>query len=219
MPAGSDTEEPEDVVFLSPDESPTKEGDQGASPALRRSNRKRKSVTAAGTTAMTKGSSSKKKKPCTPNNKKSIPKVVRSPPSGGSKTDKQTEEKDKDKEQDMSQFEKLLRAMEDRLTSRMEANNKGVEEAVKLAQSTNEALNNLEEKVDSNDERLREMVVESEERVMLSIEANEAKVLGVVKGKLKGMVDDQLREAGFDPELTAGMMETPAGKFSAAARS
>ena len=55
-----------EVVFLSPNESPSKdsgpstqEKDQGGvSPALRRSTRKRKSVT----TVMTKGSGSKKKR-------------------------------------------------------------------------------------------------------------------------------------------------------------
>ena len=42
-----DGEEGDEVVFLSPDESPPKKqpDDQGASPTLRRSNRKRKSVT------------------------------------------------------------------------------------------------------------------------------------------------------------------------------
>ena len=91
MPARSDV----DDVFLSPDESPTKEGDQGASPVLRRSNRKRNSVSAAvsvGGAAMSKGSSSKKKKPSTQEEEqagaKNMPKVVRSPQAGGlSKTD------------------------------------------------------------------------------------------------------------------------------------
>ena len=56
MPTGS--EEEGDLVFLSPDESPPK--DQGASPQLRRSSRKRKSVQVV--QDMSKGSSSKKKK-------------------------------------------------------------------------------------------------------------------------------------------------------------
>ena len=61
MPTVSE-EEGDDVVFLSPEESPPgeKDQDQGASPVLRHSNRKRKSVTTVGA-AMTKGSGSKKK--------------------------------------------------------------------------------------------------------------------------------------------------------------
>ena len=68
MPAGhrsADSEE-EESVFQSPEWEP----DQGASPQLRRSSRKRKSTAGAGDEDMTKGSSSKKSK---------MPKVTRSP--------------------------------------------------------------------------------------------------------------------------------------------
>ena len=60
MAVNSDSE-PE-LVFLSPEESPvnkrTDQEDQGASPKLRRSSRKRKSIVSLGD-SMSKGSSSK----------------------------------------------------------------------------------------------------------------------------------------------------------------
>ena len=87
MQAGSD-EECDDVVFLSLDESPPKK-DQGASPQLRRSSKKRKSVSVI--PDMSKGSSSKKKKNSpvktkapvslrdSANSNKSMPKMARTP--------------------------------------------------------------------------------------------------------------------------------------------
>ena len=116
----------------------------------------------------------------------------------------------------MPDFERLLRAMEDRLTARMDANSKAVNEAVRIAQHTSGALDALEGKVDRNEVRMKEMIEESEQRIKRTVEVNEERVLDVVKGRLKGMVDEQLREAGFDPDLTAGMM-TPASKVQARA--
>lgn len=60
---GDSEDDRDDVVFLSPDESPTNK-DQGASPRLRQSNKKRKSTSAV-STDMSKGSGTKKKK-CSP---------------------------------------------------------------------------------------------------------------------------------------------------------
>ena len=63
----------DDVVFLSPEEEIQNDQDQGASPVLlRRSNRKRKSVSAANNQGMSKGSSSKKKKVTSPNQAKTM---------------------------------------------------------------------------------------------------------------------------------------------------
>ena len=76
----------EESVFLSPEEQFQSEGqekDQGASPALRRSNRKRKST--ALVTDMTKNSGSKKKKGSSPvtvrtdDPGKSMPRLPRTP--------------------------------------------------------------------------------------------------------------------------------------------
>ena len=63
----SDSENEAELVFLSPDEEVSKpqergQGDQGASPVLWRSNRKRKSVMAYSETDMSKGSGSEKRK-------------------------------------------------------------------------------------------------------------------------------------------------------------
>ena len=80
----SSESEADDLVFLSPDESvgeqdeagQVKGQDQGASPTLRRSNRKRKSVTVLG--SMSKNSATKKKKN-SPDPGKSMPRIPRTP--------------------------------------------------------------------------------------------------------------------------------------------
>ena len=75
----SDSENEAELVFLSPEEEfsrPTgaeAKGDQGASPVLRRSNRKRKSTTVYCEKEMTKNSG-KKKKSASPDPGKSMPK-------------------------------------------------------------------------------------------------------------------------------------------------
>ena len=64
----SDSENEAELVFLSPDEEPQRPTrpragqDQGGSPVLRRSNRKRKSTATFSDGEMSKNSSSKKKK-------------------------------------------------------------------------------------------------------------------------------------------------------------
>ena len=89
----SDSENEAELVFLSPEEEirPPKNDppDQGASPVLRRSNRKRKSVTAYSDNDMSKGSGTMKKK-CSPpkqtppkeNPEESMPKLPRTPQAG-----------------------------------------------------------------------------------------------------------------------------------------
>ena len=85
MPAGVE-DDPEDLVFLSPEELPPPKvpvNDQGASPVLRRSNRKRKSVASVGEMTKPAGSRSKKKKasPGKPEQDagKSMPRIPRTP--------------------------------------------------------------------------------------------------------------------------------------------
>ena len=82
----SDSENEAELVFLSPKEESVQvrkaQADQGASPVLRRSNRKRKSTTTY-PTGMSKGSGSKKKKAGTsPDPCKSMPKIPRTPQAG-----------------------------------------------------------------------------------------------------------------------------------------
>ena len=208
MPTGSE-DEGDDVIFLSPDESPQKSNDQGASPQLRRSNRKRKSVSTA--QDMTRGSGSKKKKcspikATTPNSSqgKAMPKVPRTPPKGA---DGQEQEKTVEKE-GVNDFVALLQAMEARLSSKLDANKKAVNEAVKLSKLNSDALDALEEKVDATDETLRE--------TLARVEAQEERVLARVESQVKIMVQEQLKAAGFDSQLSAGDLSSLPGSYAAA---
>ena len=201
----------EESVFLSPEKQFQNEGqekDQGASPALRRSNRKRKSTASA--TDMTKNSGSKKKKGSsavtvrTEEPGRSMPKLPRTPQgtaSASATTSQHTSAGAVPQPQTAASenvLERLLQGMETRLMTRMEATNKAVGEAVALSRATNESLVTLEEKVNRNEEAVKKAIEEVELRMM-------DKLQDVVKD----MVTDQLRTAGFDPDLTAGALPTP----------
>ena len=82
-------------------------------------------------------------------------------------------------------MEDLLIAMEARLSAK-------IEKTVRLADLTNEGLDQLELKVNANEAKMRAALVQSEGRIMEE-----------VGRKVKGMVDDQLRAAGFDQDLSA----------------
>ena len=187
--------EGDDLAFLSPEEEFE---DTGASPALtlRRSNRKRKSVSSE---TMSKGSGSKKKK-ASPGKQddpgKSMPRIPRTPQGGQQQQQAKPPRDDQDTtaagaEQADSALERALLGMEQRLASRMEANTKA------LSKMTNEAMEALEEKVDSNEEAFR-----------AAIEKSEARMLDCIQSTVKDMVLDQLRAAGFDPDLTAANLRT-----------
>ena len=199
----------DDVIFLSPDESPpkSKDNDPGASPVLRRSNRKRKSVSAANCPPpggeMSKGSSAKKKK-ASPSKAeepgKAMPKIPRTPVAQDAKAaDPPTNagEKGKETPDKGGEFERLLAAMEARLSSKIDAASKAVSQAVLMSKLTNDALGSLEEKVDSNEEALRREIRESETRVRTEMREN-----------IKDLVDNQLKAAGFDPDLSAGALSS-----------
>ena len=85
----SENENEAELVFLSPEEEvgPIQKpgGDQGASPVLRRSNRKRKSAVYC--EDMSKNSGSKKKKGSSPDPGKSMPKIPRTPQRGDTESD------------------------------------------------------------------------------------------------------------------------------------
>ena len=89
--------------------------------------------------------------------------------------------------------------MEAKLASKLDANNKAVNEAVSLSKQTNEALEAVEEKVKANDAALRAVLQASEERMMARFQDT-----------VKDMVLDQLRAAGFDPDLSASALTMPA---------
>ena len=179
--------EEEDGAF----QSPEWEGDpEGASPKLRRSSRKRKST--AGDRSMTRESSSKKKKSSPKTDK--MPKVPRSPQgataqpqAGQSQTQQQS-------------FEALLLAMEGRLTSKLERASEAARDAANQAKLNSESLDQLESRVDANEAVLMEALRESEARIMAKVQVQVEKI---VQGKVKEMVNKQLSDAGFDPDLTA----------------
>ena len=186
--AGGEVEEEDEAVFLSPEWDPTGE-DQGASPKLRRSARKRKS-TAGGDDSMV-NSASKKKKKVTP---EKMPKVTRSPPRAAAQTSQ---------EQQGQSFEALLLAMEGRLTAKMEKANEAAREAAQQARLNCEGLEQLESRVDANEECLMTALRETEARIMARVDKQ---VEEAVSGKVKEMVDAQLLAAGFDQNLTAADM-------------
>ena len=125
MPTQVD-EEPEELVFLSPEEEFASEQvpvqDHGASPVLRRSNCKRKSTASA--SEMTKGLSTKKKKGSSPEKQseqaRNMPKLPRTPQ--GEQTAAQP-----------AGIEALLLAMETRLASKIEKTNEAALEATRVA--------------------------------------------------------------------------------------
>ena len=192
----SENENEVELVFLSPEEEPapppSTQDDQGASPVLRRSNRKRKSVAAYSDSDMSKGSGSKKKKGASPDQLRSMPKLPRTPQASERSPDRTPNNPQQgappaapQAQKDIAAgIESYLSGMEARLASKLDANNK--------------ALNAVEEKVDSNDAALRVALKASEERMMTHFQVT-----------VKGMVLDQLRAAGFDPDLTVGALTAP----------
>ena len=187
--AGSEEEvEEEEAVFLSPEWDPTQEDqDQGASPKLRRSARKRKST--AGDGSMVNGSASKKKKKVTP---EKMPKVARSPPKTAPAPDQQGQS-----------FEALLLAMENRLAAKIERASEASKEAAQQAKLNCEGLEQLESRVDANEECLMAALRETEARITARVDKQ---IEDAMASKVKEMVDSQLLAAGFDQNMTAADM-------------
>lgn len=216
---GSEGEEEEEVVFLSPEwDSDQDKPDQGASPALRRSNRKRKSVSTV--PEMSKGAGSKKKKagpspPKADDPGKSMPRIPRTPqqataaaavvpPPGAQEGDTNQEVR----AAPAHDFAAMLLAMEQRITTKMDQTSKAVNEAVLLSKVTNDVLGSLEEKVEALRVTVEKKVEESEAVFKRALEETEVKLLTEVRGQVKLIVQDEPRQAGFDPDLTAGDLNT-----------
>ena len=183
------SDDPEDIVFLTPEEDPS---DHGASPALRRSARKRKSTTSD----MLKGSGSKKKKGGSPAQKeadpgKSMPRIPRTPQGG--QPPRQTEERP----EAVSTFEALLLAMEGRLSSKIDKSNEVARQVLEVASQTKMTLDDMEARVKTNEDNIKQVIERTEDRVMHR-----------VKDQIKELITDQLKQAGFDPDLTAGALST-----------
>ena len=204
----SDSENEAELVFLSPDEEPVERPakqnteDQGASPVLRRSNRKRKSVSQV--QDMSKGSGSKKKRtsPVSKKQTENMPKIPRTPQGQGQGPGEEPAsaagEKDKGGNEEAvppaqtqaAALEALLAGMESRLGNKIDSTNSRVEKALELV------------------EDLEAKVVATENNIEKRLGAVEAKLEEKLNGQVKDMVLNQLREAGFDPDLTAGALTT-----------
>ena len=153
------SDDPEDIVFLTPEEDPS---DHGASPALRRSARKRKSTTSD----MLKGSGSKKKKGGSPAQKeadpgKSMPRIPRTPQGG--QPPRQTEERP----EAVSTFEALLLAMEGRLSSKIDKSNEVARQVLEVASQTKMTLDDMEARVKTNEDNIKQVIERTEDRVCL----------------------------------------------------
>ena len=92
-------------------------------------------------------------------------------------------------------IEQLLLAMESRLAAKIEKTNEAATQASNLAKKTNEALEDLELRVEANEVGVREEIRET---------IKEDRIIDQVRGQVKTMVDDQLRSAGYDQDLSAG---------------
>ena len=189
----SDSENEAELVFLSPEEEPPtrpEARDQGASPILRRSNRKRKSVTYSD---MTKNSGTKKKKTASPDPAKSMPRIPRTPQGGQEDKGEKSDKSDKNEpDSGANAFEAMLLAMEARLGAKMERAAEAAQEAVKISQQAKDNLDRLEVKVDKNEENMRAALLTTEGRLMEKVHS-----------RVKEMVETQLRASGFDPDLTS----------------
>ena len=192
----SSVESGDELVFLSPEEGPTpeKQGQsQGASPQLRRSSRKRKSVAGPD---MSKGSGSKKKRNSTGNKKtppKEMPRVTRSPAKEGPGTAGKSEQSQEQTQPRQTSLERLLAGMEARLASKIDATNSKVEKALELVAEASTALEDLELKIVDTEMNLERQLAETEDRLEKKMTT-----------QVKTMVMDQLAAAGFDQDLSAG---------------
>ena len=81
---------------------------------------------------------------------------------------------------------------------KLETTNKAVNQAISLAKMANVSLGALEDKVNENEARLKITLEEIVENRMMS----------KMQDAVKGMVLDQLRAAGDDPDLSAGALST-----------
>ena len=87
--------------------------------------------------------------------------------------------------------------MESRLAAKIEQTSEATREASALAKQTHEALKDLELKVEATEVGIREVLKEA-------LKESEDKIMATVQATVKNMVEDQLRSAGFDQDLSAG---------------
>ena len=123
-----------------------------------------------------------------------MPKVQRTPPKGQDDSGKG------EPGQPAAGFEALLLAMEGRLSAKLEKASEASRKAAEQAKLNSESLEQLESRVDANEEYLMNALKESEARIMAKVTSQ---MEDIVQGQVKDMVAAQLTAAGFDPELSA----------------
>ena len=90
--------------------------------------------------------------------------------------------------------------MEGRLLAKLERASEASREAASQAKLKSESLEQLESRVDANENILMEALRESEIRILAKVQSQ---VEEIVQGKVKERVDKQLNAAGFDQDLSA----------------
>ena len=95
--------------------------------------------------------------------------------------------------------------MEGRLSAKLEKASEASKQAADQAKLNSESLDQLESRVDANENVLMEALRESEARIMTKVQAQ---LDEIVQGRVKDMVNDQLKAAGFDMDLTVGDLST-----------
>ena len=91
--------------------------------------------------------------------------------------------------------------MEGRLGSKIDSTNRKVDRALLLVAEMNTALEDLELKVATTEKVVEEKLEEGLCRA-------EARIKADVENRVKTLILDQLRGAGFDPGLSAGDLST-----------
>ena len=160
---------------------------------------------------MSKNSGTKKKKGGSPPKEskpgRSMPKIPRTPPQQQQQQQQHQEQSQPQQpgatgasgvarasggpDKEAAGLERILVGMETRILAKIGSTNRAVNDAVTLARITKDSLEALEDKVDENEAAIRRALEECEERMMNKFQST-----------VKDMVLDQLRAAGFDPDLT-----------------
>ena len=87
--------------------------------------------------------------------------------------------------------------MEGRLGSKIDTTNQKVDKALSLVAETNTALEDLEIRMEATEAAIDAKLENAEDRLRVEVQQ-----------QVKGMVVDQLKAAGFDPDLTAAGLST-----------
>ena len=120
----------------------------------------------------------------------------------------QLPQQQQDKPPEASSIEALLMGMEARLGTHFEKSNEAIQAVASQVKQANEGLNQLEQKVDESDANFKVTLQEVEARVLNKAQEADTRLLDQVRDQVKEMVENQLRAAGFDPDMTAAGLST-----------